>query len=120
MISTVSNVSQMNLTEVKKAEEAAAQARKAKQDEKALREACEGFESMFLQMMYKEMRNTVPENSLLGNSNAEKIWQSMLDTEMMDNVSKSGGVGLADLMMKQLSPQVLGNGVAAPAKQNGM
>ena len=34
--------------------------------DKKLREACQGFEAMFLNIMYKEMRNTVPENSLFG------------------------------------------------------
>ena len=34
---------------------------------KKLREACEGFEAMFLSMMYKQMRATVPEGGLWEN-----------------------------------------------------
>jgi peptidoglycan hydrolase FlgJ len=70
-----------------------------------LRDACQGFEEMFMEMMYKEMRNTVPDDALLGNSNADKIWQSMMDSEMMKSATKGGGVGLADMLYRQLSPQ---------------
>lgn len=82
--------------------------------EKRLKDACEGFESMLLSIMYKEMRNTVPKNQLFGDDNAHEIWQSMLDTAMMEEAAKSGGIGLADLLYKQLAPQVLAGTVAPP------
>ena len=68
-----------------------------------LLKACQGFESMFLQMMWKEMRGTVHENSLFGESQGEKIFRDMLDTKMMDNISETGTFGLADVMFKQLT-----------------
>ena len=69
-----------------------------------LREACEGFEAMFLSMMYKQMRATVPETDLFGKkSNAIKIFEDMRDTELMTAASKAGGIGIADMMYKQLS-----------------
>ena len=75
--------------------------------QKKLREACEGFEAMFLSMMYKQMRATVPESDLFGKkSNAIKIFEDMRDTELMNQAAKSGGIGLADMMMKQLSPTI--------------
>lgn len=79
---------------------------KAAKQDKELKEACKGFEAMFLSMMYKEMRATVPENTLFGKSNAEKIFEDMRDNEMMKNVADSGGIGLADMMYRQLSPQL--------------
>ena len=75
---------------------------------KKLREACEGFEAMFLSMMYKQMRATVPEGGLFGKkSNAMNIFEDMRDTELMNEVSKSGGIGIADMMYKQLAPNAL-------------
>ena len=75
---------------------------------KKLREACEGFEAMFLSMMYKQMRATVPEGGLFGKkSNAMNIFEDMRDTELMNAAAKSGGIGLADMMYKQLSPTVI-------------
>lgn len=88
----------------------------AGEESKKLREACEGFEAMFLDIMFKEMRNTVPENTLFGESQGEKIWHSMLDTEMMQNVAKSGGVGIADMMYDNLIDQVTAQTVAAKGK----
>ncbi len=70
-----------------------------------LKDACRGFESMFLQMMWKEMRGTVQEDALFGESQGEKIFKDMLDTEMVDRMSAAGGVGLADMMYKQLTAQ---------------
>ncbi len=70
-----------------------------------LKDACKGFESMFIQMMWKEMRRTVPEDSLFGESNGEKIFRDMLDTEMVDRMSDAGGLGLADVMYNQLTSQ---------------
>jgi len=84
--------------------------------DKQLKEACKGFESMFLSLMYKEMRNTVPKDPLFGESNAMSIFKDFQDTEMMKNVAESGGIGLADMLYKQLSPQVLAQDKAARAK----
>ncbi|MBQ7515534.1 MAG: rod-binding protein [Schwartzia sp.] len=81
--------------------------KEAQATDKKLREACEGFEAMLLNIMYKEMRNTVPKDTLFGEDNGKKIWQSMLDTELMQAAAKSGGIGLADMLYQQLAPQVL-------------
>lgn len=95
---SMSRIDQMN-TEAKL--KAAQDAKEAKEDAK-LKEACKGFEAMFLNMMYREMRNTVPKNELFGNSNADDILRDMLDTQMVDNIADGGGVGLADMLYKQL------------------
>ena len=90
----------------------------AESEAKRLREACQGFEAMFLDIVFKSMRNTVPENTLFGESNGEKIWRSMLDSEMMQNVAKSGGVGIADMMYDNLIDQVTAQTLAAKGKVN--
>lgn len=81
--------------------EAAAKAKAAKEDAK-MKEACKGFEAMFLNMMYKQMRSTVQKGGMFGDSNAEQIMQDMLDTELVNRMADSGGVGLADMLYKQL------------------
>lgn len=77
------------------------EAKEAKEDAK-LRDACKGFEAMFLNIMYKEMRKTVPKNELFGESNADEIMKDMLDTEVVNKMADAGGVGLADMLYKQL------------------
>ena len=79
---------------------------KSKQDA-ALKEACKGFEAMFLNMMYREMRATVPENDIIKKSNAIKIFEDMRDTEMTKKIADGGGIGLGDLIYQQLAPTVL-------------
>lgn len=71
-----------------------------------LKEACKGFEAMFLNMMLREMRKTVPKDELFGDSNAMDIYRDMHDTELMQQVANSGGIGIADMMYRQLSPQI--------------
>ena len=86
---------------------------------KGLLSACQGFEAMFLEMMYKQMRQTVPENTLFGESNGQKIFTSMRDSEMMKQISASGGIGLADLLYRQLADQVNAQQAAMENSGNG-
>jgi flagellar protein FlgJ len=76
------------------------------EEDKKLKEACKGFETMFLQMMYRSMRATVPESPLFGKSNAMSIFEEMRDNELMKQTAESGGLGLADIIYKQLAPSV--------------
>ena len=78
----------------------------AEKQRKGLREACQGFEALFLDMMFREMRKTVPKDELFGESNAMDIFRDMHDTEVMKQMSSAGGIGIADMMYKQLSPQI--------------
>lgn len=53
---------------------------------KKLREACEGFESVFIQKMWQEMRNTLPKNGLL-HGRDEQYWQDMYDQELSKSMT---------------------------------
>ena len=69
-----------------------------------LRHATIEFESFFLNMMFREMRRSIGnEHSFLPQSNAERIFQEMLDEERARAAANSGGIGLADMMFRQLS-----------------
>jgi len=70
--------------------------------EKKLRESCEGFEAIFIQKMWEQMRATIPESGLL-KGREEKFWQSMYDQELAKTMAGAGGIGLADMMYEQLS-----------------
>ena len=64
---------------------------------KKLREACEGFESIFIQKMWQEMRKTVPQNGMM-HGKEEHYWQDMYDQELAKKMTSAGGIGLADMM----------------------
>ena len=72
------------------------------QKEKKLRESCEGFESIFIQKMWEEMRKTLPKSTLL-HGKEEQFWQGMYDQELATKMTSAGGIGLADMMYAQLS-----------------
>lgn len=109
MISPVSSNSNIAATQQKAAAELEQstfnqvldKARKAN-DEKRLKESCQEMESVFLNQVLSAMRSTVPANPLLGRSQAEEIFQSMLDQELTKSASKTGSVGLADILFQQL------------------
>lgn len=69
-----------------------------------LKKACRDFESIFVNYMMKQMRQTVnKENNVMGTSRAEEMYTSMLDSEVAKDVSKARGIGLADMMYRQMS-----------------
>ena len=73
-------------------------------DESALRETAQQFEGLFIQMMLKSMReaNDVMKSDLV-ESNAMETFQGMYDKELSVQMSKRGTLGLADMLVKQLS-----------------
>lgn len=72
------------------------------EEDKKMREACQGMEAIFLNLMLSRMRDTVPKSGLTGSSSQENIMRSMLDTEMTKNLAQTGGIGLADMIYRQL------------------
>ncbi|GAB6036525.1 hypothetical protein JCM15519_10840 [Fundidesulfovibrio butyratiphilus] len=70
--------------------------------EKKLKEACEGFEAVFIGQLVKEMRKSVPKDGLL-HGNMQDQYVSMFDEEYAKTLTKNGGIGLSDFMFAQLS-----------------
>ncbi len=77
---------------------------KAHQDPaQALPKVAKQFESIFTNMMLKAMRSTVPNNGL-GDSEQTKMFTGLLDKQLSQSLSQGHGLGLADIMVRQLSP----------------
>lgn len=72
-------------------------------EQQKLRKTCQDMESVFINLMFTNMRNTVQRSEFLPESMGEKIMRSMLDQEMATKMSRAGGIGLADLLYQQLS-----------------
>lgn len=85
---------------------------------KKLREACEGFESIFIQKMWQEMRNAVPKTGMLI-GREERFWQDMYDQELSKSMTKAGGIGLADMMYEQLSRNLVSASRSAAGLSQG-
>ncbi|MBN8444824.1 MAG: flagellar assembly peptidoglycan hydrolase FlgJ [Gammaproteobacteria bacterium] len=79
----------------------------AKKDEKeAVRQAAKQFESVFMSMLLSSMRkaNKAFEEDNPLNTNNSEFFRDMYDQQLSTELSKNGALGLADLMVKQLSP----------------
>jgi len=83
-----------------------------KQDPQALREVARQFEGIFTQMMLKSMRAASLGESLFDNEQS-KFYMEMFDSQMAVQLSKGRGLGLAEMLVRQLTESGL---VAAPAK----
>jgi flagellar protein FlgJ len=78
--------------------------------DKALKVAAQQFEMVFLNMMLKTMREATPQDGMM-DSEQTKMFTGMLDQQLAQEMS-ARGVGLADVMVRQLSRSIPG---AAPA-----
>jgi len=72
------------------------------QEDEKLKKACDDFSALFVSMLWKEMRNTIPENGFVPKSNAEKIFQEMMDGELSKEMAKSEGFSLSRVLYEQM------------------
>ena len=74
----------------------------AKKDpDQALKEVAKQFEALFVHMMLKSMREATPKDGMF-DSQQTQFYTQMLDQQLAQSMS-SKGVGLADMMVKQLT-----------------
>jgi flagellar protein FlgJ len=73
-------------------------------DPRALKAAAQQFEAVFLQMMLKSMRATVPQDGMF-ESDQTRFYQELLDSQLAQVMAAKGGTGLAALIERQLSRQ---------------
>lgn len=74
----------------------------------ALRATAKQFEALFLNMVMKSMREATPSAGLM-DSEQTKMYQSLLDQQMAQNMAQAKGTGLSEVIYLQLG------GKAAPA-----
>ncbi len=79
----------------------------------ALKDAAKQFEVLFMNMLLKSMRDTVPQDGMF-DSEQTRFYTSMLDQQLSEKMS-SRGIGLAEIMVKQLQRQT----PAVPADAGG-
>lgn len=75
-------------------------------DKKALQEAANQFEAIFVQMMMKSMRkaqDAMADKDSPFNSEQVKFYRDMHDQQLAVDLSSNGSMGLADIIVKQLS-----------------
>lgn len=73
-------------------------------DDQALKEACKEIEQYMLSSIFKQMKaSTQVGESLIEKGDYEEMFEDNLVEEQCKVMCEAGGVGLADMMYKQLS-----------------
>jgi flagellar protein FlgJ len=88
----------------------------AQDPKKALRASTEQFEAYFIQEMMKAMRKTVDKGDLLNSDHAD-MYQDMFDKEVALQMTKRGGLGLADMFEREMKRREAG---AQPSTQQAL
>lgn len=80
----------------------------------AVRRTAEQFEAHFIQHMLQTMRAAVPKSDLLEGGNMD-MYQDLMDKEVAQQMTQRGGLGLADMLEKQMQQFT-----AAPSTQDAL
>lgn len=73
------------------------------QKEKELKDACAGFEAILLHSMIKSMRESLPGDSLFEDSHSLKMYKSMYDQYLSEQLSKSHySTGVKEFLYEEL------------------
>jgi peptidoglycan hydrolase FlgJ len=90
------------------------------QDPQAIRQAARQFESLLTNMLLKSMRDARLADSL-GDSEQTQFYQDMFDQQLSVQMSQGKGIGLADMLVQQLTRSGVKPGAtpaqSAPAAQ---
>lgn len=70
-------------------------------DPDALRQVAKQYESLFARMMIKSMRDAVGKDPIFG-SDQEQSYQEMYDDQLSIELTKGRGLGLADVLVRQM------------------
>lgn len=69
-------------------------------EEKKLKEACDGFEEIFVHKMFQVMRSSSPKDGIMSGGRGEEIFQDMLDENYSKMITKNGSLGLSRVIFK--------------------
>jgi len=70
-------------------------------DATAVRQVAQQFESLFARMMIKSMRDAIGKDPIFGSDQAQ-LYQGMFDDQLSLELTRGRGLGLADMLVRQL------------------
>ena len=73
-----------------------------KEEHPEIRKVAKQFEGLFLNQVVSAMRKTVVKGGMVPESNAERIYQSMLDSEYTEKMTDTQQLGLSQMIYEQL------------------
>ncbi len=70
----------------------------------AMRNTCAEFEAIMLQLMFKSMRSEEPVDGVIEGSNAQSIYQDLLDGRIAQELAHRQSLGVGEQIYRQLAP----------------
>ncbi len=67
-------------------------------DQKGLKQLCQDFEAILIHSLFKEMRQTIPDDGYLEPGQGTDWYQEIMDMEVARDMARKGGLGLAPLI----------------------
>jgi flagellar protein FlgJ len=118
MVSSISGISSNADVNIKAAQSKSEQTEfeeilkkaQSEKDEKKLMDACRSLEAVFVNMMFKQMYSTIQKSGLVDGGFAEEVYNDMLIEKYAEEATKGSGLGLAQMMFKQLSRNITSTG----------
>jgi len=87
-------------------------------DDKQLKKVCKNFEQIMLNMMYKQMRASIPKSNLLEDDSAKDTFEDMYYDKITEDIANGPGMGLGDMLYKSLSKDMKNTYVSTGEKSN--
>ncbi len=89
-------------SQIAEADRASSNAQKTTQNVAEAREAAESFEAHFLANFVDSMFSGMETDGPFGGGHGETVFRSLLNQEYAGAMSRSGGVGIADAVFKEI------------------
>ena len=75
-------------------------------DRAGLERVAKQFESLYFGQLIKSMRETVPDNGFWGQGEGTKVYRQLHDQALADRLADGGGLGISDMIVRQLEHTV--------------
>ena len=83
-------------------------------DQQKVAEVSRQFEALLLRQIFQETQKTVIQSKYADNSTTAGIYHDMVTKQLADSISKSGTLGLAQSLQRQLTRQICPTLTAGP------
>ena len=84
-----------------------------KNDPAVLREVAGQFEALFVQTLFASMREASLGDPLFGTSDQHEMYQEMLDQQLSLEMARGKGIGLAEMLVRQLGGETVAGSSAS-------
>jgi flagellar protein FlgJ len=85
-------------------------------ENRKLKTACNDFEAILVQFMFKSMKKTVPETGFLGGGYQQDMYESMFFQEVATKLARERGFGIGEALYRQLQKHAIKNGQREPPR----